>query len=104
MGVSLRNLVVVCFQTNLASIRSFKGCNVAWFTVLETKDIRLKIFVTHPIFVMISSPKTQLIQLMHSGSKRLLELHLCNDDSSQAKRTFEIAVTSSFLLSQHFVA
>jgi hypothetical protein len=30
------------FIVDLASIRSFEGCNVAWFTVFEKMIIRLK--------------------------------------------------------------
>jgi hypothetical protein len=48
-GVSLRNLAVVYFQTNLASIRTFEGCNVAWFTVYEKKDKGSKFICTHPL-------------------------------------------------------
>ena len=35
-------------KENLASIRSFEGCNVVWFTVFETKDIGSKFICTHP--------------------------------------------------------
>ena len=55
-GFSLRNLAVAYFQNNLASIRSFEGCNVAWFTVYEKKIKAQSLFVPTP-FVRFSSPK-----------------------------------------------
>lgn len=35
------------FRINLASVRSFEGCNVVRFTVIETNDTRVK-FVFNP--------------------------------------------------------
>ena len=54
-GVSLRNLAVVYFQNNLASIRYFEGCNVVWFTVYETKDKGSKFICTHPLRDVLQS-------------------------------------------------
>ena len=48
--------VKICFRTNYASIRTFEGCSMAWFTVQETKDKGSKFICTHPLFVMFFSP------------------------------------------------
>ena len=36
---------------NLASIRTFEGCNVAMVRGLRKKDIRLKIYLSHSILL-----------------------------------------------------
>src|ERR1044072_4888139 len=46
------------FELTHASIRTFEGCNVAWFTgFLEKKIFRLKIFGARPFSMMFFSPK-----------------------------------------------
>ena len=70
-GVSLRNLAVVCFQNNLASIRSFEGYNVAWFTVIETKDIRLKMYLYPPHLRDVLQSYAQLTQTIALCFKNL---------------------------------
>lgn len=45
------NFVEYAFIVNLASIRYFKGYNVAWLIVYEKNDIRLKIWFNPPLLL-----------------------------------------------------
>ena len=48
MGVRNAISLKYAFEINPVSIRTFKGCNVVWFTVLEKTDLRLKVIWCPP--------------------------------------------------------
>ena len=82
------------FKRNLASIRSFEGCNVVWFTVFETKDMGLKFICTQPTLHDDLQSYVQLIQPMHSGSKRfgiatLMMMNTLNNHESNTSSTLQ---------------
>ena len=49
MGVRNAISLKYAFEINPVSIRTFKGCNVAWFTVFRKMDLRLKIIWCPPL-------------------------------------------------------
>ena len=58
LGVSFDVILLECaFKINPVSVRSFKGCNVAWFTFFRKIDFRLKNYLVPTPFIMFSGPK-----------------------------------------------
>ena len=57
MGVRNNISLKYAFEINHVSIRTFEGCNVAWFTVLEKTDFKAQNYLVPTPFVMFFNPK-----------------------------------------------
>src|SRR3954463_6979839 len=74
----------VCFRINPASIRTFEGCNVVRFMVLEKKIYRLKILLVPTPFVMfsnLSSVNSMRAFILQEELETIEELMKCLDMS-----------------------
>lgn len=93
------DFIEYAFIVNLASIRTFKCYNVAWFMVYETKDIRLKLLLR-------STPSpwwSSFLNPINSTNAFSLQENFDNDDKCNDSSTDEILeVAVTYFHSQYY--